>query len=108
MNEELSKLEEKPLAIPISYSICTKQFEEAYLMTDLRSFEENGELKSFEMFNRKECLDVDHALLVVIELARLHAASLVLENRMKKPFTEAYPYFEVFLPFLILYEILSF
>ena len=99
MNEELSKIGEKPLAIPVGYSKCTKQGEEAYLMTDLRSFEENGEMKSFKMFNRKECMDIEYALLVVKELARFHATSLVLENRIKKSFTEEYPYFDVRLRF---------
>ena len=99
MNEELSKIGEKPLAIPIGYSKCTKQGEEAFLMADLRSFEENGEKKIFQMSNRKECMEVDCALLVVKELARLHAASLVLENTIKKPFTEEYPYFDVSLTF---------
>lgn len=47
--------------------------------------------RHFKMFDRKRGMDVPHTTLVLQELGRLHAATLLLEKKLGCPLTEKWP-----------------
>lgn len=64
----------RALRVPKWYYSSLQEEEEVIFLEDLRP-------RGFQMFDRKKGMDVGHATLVVQELARLHAASLLLQER---------------------------
>lgn len=72
LNAELRRLDLPPLNFPKYHYSDLESHNEAIFMEDLR-------LKGFKMMDRKRGLDVKHTTLIVKELARLHAASMLLQ-----------------------------
>lgn len=74
LNAVLEEAGMKPLAMPRCFYGAVERKKELVLLEDLRP-------RGFKMFDRRKGLDVAHVSLVLEELARLHAASLLLEKR---------------------------
>ncbi|ROT67693.1 uncharacterized protein [Penaeus vannamei] len=69
---ELTALGHERLRVPNSYLVCLDRGQEIIFM-------ENLQVHGFQMNDRRKGLDVLHANLVIQELARLHAASILLK-----------------------------
>ncbi|XP_076031831.1 uncharacterized protein LOC143019744 [Oratosquilla oratoria] len=85
LNEELRRAGLRSLNIPRCLFIQSKKGEEVIFLEDLR---ERG-------FKKRDCrqgLDEAHCNLVFGELARLHAASVLLQEKSKVDLLESYPY----------------
>lgn len=95
MNEVLKEIGELPLRIPTCFAKRTERRKEIMVMNDLRCLEENGLKKFFRMFPRRNAMDLAHGILVLEELARYHASSLLYEDKLGKKIDEVFPYFEV-------------
>ncbi|ROT72731.1 hypothetical protein C7M84_008846 [Penaeus vannamei] len=74
LNAVLEEAGMKPLAMPRCFYSAVERKKELVLLEDLRP-------RGFKMFDRRKGLDVAHVSLVLEELARLHAASLLLEKK---------------------------
>lgn len=74
MNDELRRLDLTPLNFPKCHYSDLESDNEVIFMEDLRD-------KGFQMYDRKKGLDSIHTTLIVKALARLHAASLLLQAR---------------------------
>ena len=74
INRELALVGEKNLRVPKYFHAVTEKSGEVIYMEDLHR---NG----FRMFDRMKGMDKFHTLLVLEELARLHAASVLLFSR---------------------------
>ena len=74
---------------PLCYARCfhysSEMGQEQIYFEDLRR-------KGFKMFNRRKGMDVPHATLVLRELARLHATSLLLQAKYPNPIEERHQY----------------
>ena len=90
LNSELERLEFAPLRMPRYFHSVSKDKEEVIFLEDMRK-------RGFKMLDRKIGMDRNHTMLIMKELARLHAISAVLmnteefkgDNLMKKfPFLE--------------------
>ena len=90
LNKELEKLNEIPLRMPRYFHSVSKDKEEVIFLEDMRK-------RGFKMLDRKIGMDRNHTMLIMKELARLHAISRVLMNteefneenlRKKFPFLE--------------------
>ena len=90
LNKELDKLQLKPLKMPKYFHSVARKKEEVIFLEDMRK-------RGFKMLDRKIGMDRNHTMLIMKELARLHAISAVLmnteefkgDNLMKKfPFLE--------------------
>ncbi|XP_076031832.1 uncharacterized protein LOC143019745 [Oratosquilla oratoria] len=85
LNEELRRAGLRSLNIPRCLLVQSKKGEEVIFLEDLR---ERG-------FKKRDCrqgLDEAHCNLVFGELARLHAASVLLQEKSKVDLLESYPY----------------
>lgn len=71
LNAELTKTGQEPMRVPRCYHSTWEEHESQLFLEDLR-------LRHFKMYDRKKPLTVAHASLTVRELARLHAASVLL------------------------------
>lgn len=74
LNAAMEEASLKTLRFPKYYHSCLKVGKELLFLEDLRR-------RNFKMYDRRKGLDVAHASLVLEELARLHAASLLLQNK---------------------------
>ncbi|ROT72732.1 Juvenile hormone-inducible protein [Penaeus vannamei] len=74
LNGVLREHELSPLAVPECHYGTLEKKRELIFLEDLRP-------RGFKMFDRRKGLDVAHASLVLKELARLHAASLLLQKK---------------------------
>lgn len=74
LNGVLREHELSPLAVPECHYGTLEKKKELIFLEDLRP-------RGFKMFDRRKGLDVAHASLVLKELARLHAASLLLQKK---------------------------
>ncbi|XP_037794500.1 uncharacterized protein LOC119589919 isoform X1 [Penaeus monodon] len=74
LNAAMEEASLKTLRFPKYYHNCLKVGKELLFLEDLRR-------RNFKMYDRRKGLDVAHASLVLEELARLHAASLLLQNK---------------------------
>lgn len=74
LNGVLREHELSPLAVPECHYGTLEKKKELIFLEDLRP-------RGFRMFDRRKGLDVAHASLVLKELARLHAASLLLQKK---------------------------
>ncbi|KAK3893063.1 hypothetical protein Pcinc_003109 [Petrolisthes cinctipes] len=68
------------------YSTLTES-EEIIILKDLRP-------EGFKMFDRMKGLDTAHCSLVLKELGRLHAASVMLQNELSEPIHEKYEFLQ--------------
>lgn len=66
------------------YSASYTPTKEVLIVEDLRK-------RHFKMFDRRRGMDVTHASLVLKELGRLHAGTLLLEKRIRCTLTEKWP-----------------
>ena len=90
LNEELGKVSERPLKVPRCLLSLSEPSREVMYFEDLQR-------QDFVMHNSKQCLDKDHVTIMLKELARLHAASvLVLLKPEYRPehMLENFPFLE--------------
>ncbi|ROT72735.1 hypothetical protein C7M84_008850 [Penaeus vannamei] len=73
LNAAMAEASLETLRLPKYYHSCLEVGKELLFLEDLRR-------RSFKMYDRRRGLDVAHAVLVLKELAKLHAASLLLQN----------------------------
>ncbi|KAG0713744.1 hypothetical protein GWK47_015532 [Chionoecetes opilio] len=71
LNAKLTRAGQEPLRVPRCYHATWHEHESQLYLEDLR-------LRHFKMYDRKQPLTLAHASLAVRELARLHAASVLL------------------------------
>ncbi|XP_042874594.1 uncharacterized protein LOC122254789 [Penaeus japonicus] len=74
LNSALEEAGLKPLCFPAYYYSYLELGKELFFLEDLRQ-------RGYKMFDRRKGLDVAHASLVLKELAKLHAASLLLQKK---------------------------
>ncbi|XP_047494063.1 uncharacterized protein LOC125042469 [Penaeus chinensis] len=83
LNAVLEEAGMELLALPRCFYGTVEKKKELLFLEDLRP-------RGFKMFDRRKGLDVAHASLVLEELARLHAASLLLEKKEPEYFKGTY------------------
>ncbi|XP_063597604.1 uncharacterized protein LOC134774190 [Penaeus indicus] len=87
LDEELRRLGGGRLRVPQCHHSSLEESRELLLLEDLRT-------RAFRMHDRRKGLDLPHALLVVQEIARLHAASRLLQKALSSdPLAARYPPF---------------
>lgn len=87
INNELSKINQPHLQVPTCYHAVETAFEQVIFLNDLRKL-------GYKMFDRKQSMDPAHVHLVLRELARMHAASVLLlsnEEFRGVDFVEKFP-----------------
>ncbi|KAB7499082.1 hypothetical protein Anas_05087 [Armadillidium nasatum] len=88
MSKHLERLNLAPIKTPILFASYLEQEKEALVLENLRT-------QGFQMHERRIGHDYQHAFLVMEELGRFHASSLLLEEAIApKTFMEAFEYFE--------------
>lgn len=88
LNSTLSSLNLRPLRIPLSYFTSLEEDKQAIFLRDMRK-------DSYKLADHKLGLDDEHVKLVMEELGRLHAASVLLERAVGTDrFLEDYPFFD--------------
>ena len=90
LNSELANVGQGKLKVPKSYHSVGETNREVIYMEDLRR-------SGFKMTDRKKGMDKHHVNLILRELGRLHAASVILftKNKLRgKAILEQFPYFE--------------
>ncbi|KAL7648267.1 UNVERIFIED_CONTAM: hypothetical protein RMT77_000173 [Armadillidium vulgare] len=89
MSSCLEKLSEPPLKVPKLFGRNVERGKEAFLMENLRA-------QGFSMHDRMKGMDFNHAELVLEELGRYHASSLLYEDVISpKTFEETFDCFDV-------------
>ncbi|CAL4079394.1 unnamed protein product, partial [Meganyctiphanes norvegica] len=83
MNELLIRFNEPPLRLAKGFFANMKSTQECLIMEDLRA-------RGFKMFDRKKGVDRAHGMLVLNELGRVHAASLLKEKYIGSDSFEKY------------------
>ena len=84
----LDKIGQPPLKAPNCLSSCVEFDKECLVEEDLRT-------DGFVMFDKTKGMDLKHAKLVMEELGRLHATSLLFEKEQDKDIEEIYPEIKV-------------
>ena len=84
MNEQLRMLNENEIKVPRVFSFRNGLKQQIFVNENLRDLE-------FTMRDRKLALDYDHCLLVLNELGRFHASSLLYQKSLNK---SIYHYFK--------------
>ena len=77
LNQNFEILHERPLRVPKYFYSVTKEKGQVIFLEDMRK-------KGFKMVDRKIGMDRNHTMLVMKELARLHAISVVLIIQKRK------------------------
>ncbi|XP_076066181.1 uncharacterized protein LOC143039817 [Oratosquilla oratoria] len=85
LNRELQEVGLPGLRTPRSPFAQITQGKEIIFMDNLRD-------RGFQMTDFRKGLDKEHSLLVVMELARLHGASFLLQRKSKVDLLTSYPY----------------
>ncbi|KAK7082820.1 hypothetical protein SK128_022979 [Halocaridina rubra] len=86
LNSVLESLKLPPLRLPKCFHATKEPGKELIILEDLRS-------SGFTMAKRQKGLDYRHVLLVIKELARLHASSVFLQKKYaKQDLTERHPF----------------
>lgn len=86
LNACLQKIGQPPLRFPQCYYTSFESLKEIIFLEDMRK-------RNFNMFDRKKGLDENHVILVVEELGRLHAASVMLQEDIHpEEILEKYPF----------------
>ncbi|XP_042243292.1 uncharacterized protein LOC121880200 [Homarus americanus] len=75
INEIMRKIGHREISVAKCFHCCFDEGKEILLMEDLRA-------RSFRMFDRQRGMDAVHATLVLQELGRLHAASILLDKTL--------------------------
>ena len=73
LNKELAKLKLSPLCMPKYFHSVARPREEVIYLEDMRK-------RGFKMLDQKVGMDRNHTMLIIKELAKLHAISRVLMN----------------------------
>ncbi|KAK3863019.1 hypothetical protein Pcinc_031168 [Petrolisthes cinctipes] len=76
LNQELVDVGINELSFAKMYNKSLEKGKELFVMEDLRR-------RGFKMFNRRQGLDVPHATLILKELGKLHAGSLLVERSLE-------------------------
>ncbi|RXG57804.1 hypothetical protein Avbf_12093, partial [Armadillidium vulgare] len=88
MSKHIRKLGLPPIKTPKIYARCLSKEREAFVTENLRK-------QGFVMHDRKKGQDLNHAILVLEELGRIHASSLLLEDTIApKTFVETFDHFQ--------------
>ena len=90
LNKELEKLKEIPLRMPRYLHSVSKDKEEVIFLEDMRKW-------GYRMLDRKIGMDRNHTMLIIKELARLHAISKILMNSeefKKENLEKKFPFLE--------------
>ncbi|KAB7499289.1 hypothetical protein Anas_04957 [Armadillidium nasatum] len=88
MSKHLRKLGLPPIKTPKIYARSLSKEREAFVTENLRK-------QGFVMHDRKKGQDLNHAILVLEELGRFHASSLLLEDTIApKTFVETFDHFQ--------------
>ncbi|XP_063888968.1 uncharacterized protein LOC135115860 [Scylla paramamosain] len=85
INAELEAMGQEPLRLPACYVNHSVEGEQVLMMRDLRT-------DGFKMFDRKKGMDKAHTTLVIRELARLHAASVIAQDKMSEPIEDTHDF----------------
>lgn len=75
LNSILVGLNQPPLRLPLCLYASNESKREIIILEDMRP-------KGFKMYDRMKCLDEQHSLLVIEELARLHSSSVILQETL--------------------------
>lgn len=85
LSSELTAVGERGLRIAKCFHTYSEEDREVIFLEDLR-------VQGFRMFQRRTSLDVAHASLMLQELARLHAASVLLQHNTHQHLTEKFEF----------------
>ncbi|KAK7082817.1 hypothetical protein SK128_022976 [Halocaridina rubra] len=89
LNKELEALGQESLRFPKLHFHSLENRHEVMYMEDLR-------VRGFKMFDRKKGMDIAHVHLVIKELARLHAASMILQQKhMSEDLAEKFEFLKI-------------
>ncbi|MPC74289.1 uncharacterized protein LOC123506481 [Portunus trituberculatus] len=89
INSVLKEIGHTEINVPKCFYISLEKRKEVIFLEDLRA-------RGYKMADRKQGLDKAHTTLVLRELARLHAASLLLQNKTNNgDLGEKYPYLKM-------------
>ncbi|MPC52936.1 hypothetical protein E2C01_046817 [Portunus trituberculatus] len=95
INSVLKKIGHTEIQVPKCFHTSLKKGKEVIFLEDLRA-------RGYKMADRKQGLDKAHITLVLRELARLHAASLLLQNKTPdEDLGEKYPYLKIGMAYCI-------
>ena len=83
MDKDLAKIDEEPLKVTEEIFIHDVPNEEVLIMKNLR-------LEGYKLFDRFKGMDIPHTILVLEEMARFHATSLVYQNRLQRSLQQEY------------------
>lgn len=86
LDKELQKVGESSLRFPKHYHSVETKGRQVIYFEDLRRI-------GFKMYNRQLAMDEGHAVLVINELARLHASSSLLQKNLAVDLTEKFDIF---------------
>ncbi|XP_045114525.1 uncharacterized protein LOC123506478 [Portunus trituberculatus] len=95
INSVLKEIGHTEINVPKCFYISLEERKEVIFLEDLRA-------RGYKMADRKQGLDKAHTTLVLRELARLHAASLLLQNKIPdEHFGEKYPLLKIGLAYFL-------
>ncbi|KAK4309907.1 hypothetical protein Pmani_018488 [Petrolisthes manimaculis] len=87
LNKQLLNIEQDKLRLATHLYSTLNECEEIIILKDLRP-------EGFKMFDRMKGMDIPHCSLVLKELGRLHAASVLLQNELSEPIDEKYEFLQ--------------
>ncbi|XP_042223023.1 uncharacterized protein LOC121867237 [Homarus americanus] len=87
LNTELIRIKHEPLRVAQCHFVHLVKGEEVIILGDLR-------LEAFKMFSRQKGMDKAHSILVLKELATLHAASLLVKAKTPEDLDVRYKYLQ--------------
>ncbi|XP_063889369.1 uncharacterized protein LOC135116089 [Scylla paramamosain] len=95
INSILREIGHTEINVPKCFHASLEKGKEVIFLEDLRA-------RGYKMADRKQGLDEAHTILVLRELARLHAASLLLQNKTPDDdLGEKYPYLKIGMAYLM-------
>uniref|UniRef100_A0A0P4VY71 CHK kinase-like domain-containing protein n=2 Tax=Scylla olivacea TaxID=85551 RepID=A0A0P4VY71_SCYOL len=95
INSILREIGHTKINVPKCFHASLEKGKEVIFLEDLRA-------RGYKMADRKQGLDEAHTILVLRELARLHAASLLLQNKTPDDdLGEKYPYLKIGMAYLV-------
>lgn len=75
MSKHLRELNQPPIKTPKLLAYNLEERRQMFIMEDLRQ-------QNFKMYDRRKGIDIPHALLVLNELGRFHASSLLYQETL--------------------------
>ncbi|XP_045603808.1 uncharacterized protein [Procambarus clarkii] len=87
LNDQLKRAGQQPLRVAPCYFFHLEEDEEVIILGDLRP-------EGYKMFDRKKGMNKAHAVLVLRELGRLHAASILLQHEISEDLGAKYTYLQ--------------